>query len=107
MLAALGHPLRLTLLRAVFRGQDTTAAFQTNSELAGAGKLYHHLRELQAAGWLVPGGRERSPRLRFPEVERGQQKRPPGAGASLTCVGLRPRAPDGRCSSRSWGRCGG
>lgn len=58
-LAALGHPLRLTLLRAVLHGQDTTAAFQAHPELAGAGKLYHHLRELQAAGWLVAEGRGR------------------------------------------------
>ena len=58
-LAALGHPLRLTLLRAVLHGQDTAAAFQAHPELAGAGKLYHHLRELQAAGWLVAEARGR------------------------------------------------
>ncbi|GAA5514360.1 hypothetical protein Dcar01_03115 [Deinococcus carri] len=58
-LAALGHPLRLTLLRAVLHGEQTTADLQAHPGLAGAGKLYHHLRELQAAGWLVPEGRGR------------------------------------------------
>lgn len=58
-LAALGHPLRLTLLAAVLRGQETTADLQAHPDLAGAGKLYHHLRELQAAGWLAPQGRGR------------------------------------------------
>ncbi|MEF2277099.1 hypothetical protein V3W47_02235 [Deinococcus sp. YIM 134068] len=58
-LAALGHPLRLALLRAVLHGQRTTAEFQARPDLAGAGKLYHHLRELQAAGWLSPQGRGR------------------------------------------------
>lgn len=58
-LAALGHPLRLALLRGVLHGQQTTAELQAHPELTGAGKLYHHLRELQAAGWLVPEGRGR------------------------------------------------
>lgn len=58
-LAALGHPLRLALLRAVLHGQRTTADLQAQPDLAGAGKLYHHLRELQAAGWLTPQGRGR------------------------------------------------
>lgn len=57
VLAALGHPLRLALLQAVLRGQRTTAAFQANADLAAGGKLYHHLRELQAAGWLALEGR--------------------------------------------------
>ena len=51
--AALGHPARLHLLRAVLLGQTRTAdlsAFTT-------GQLYHHLRELVATGWLRPAGR--------------------------------------------------
>lgn len=57
MLAALGHPLRLSLLRAVLGGQRTTAQLQADPALAAGGKLYHHLRDLQAAGWLLLQGR--------------------------------------------------
>ena len=59
MLAALGHPVRLALLRAVLHGNHSTADLQANPEFAAAGKLYHHLRELQAANWLVLEGRGR------------------------------------------------
>lgn len=52
-LAALGHPLRLAIMRAVLAGHQTTQALQAQPDLAAAGKLYHHLRELQAAGWLT------------------------------------------------------
>lgn len=58
-LAALGHPLRLAVLRAVLHGQQTTQELQGQPGLGGAGKLYHHLRELQAAGWLTLEGRGR------------------------------------------------
>lgn len=57
VLAALGHPLRLAILRAVLHGQRTTTQLQAAPELATGGKLYHHLRELQAAGWLLMQGR--------------------------------------------------
>ncbi|MFC6591929.1 helix-turn-helix domain-containing protein [Deinococcus lacus] len=50
-LAALGHPLRLSLLRAALDGPQTAAALGERAGLHG-GQLYHHLRELQAAGWL-------------------------------------------------------
>jgi DNA-binding transcriptional ArsR family regulator len=59
ILAALGHPTRLALLRAVLHGSHSTADLQANPEFAAAGKLYHHLRELQAAGWLALEGRGR------------------------------------------------
>ncbi len=58
-LAALGHPLRLALLQRVLRGERTVAQWQATEELSGSGKLYHHLRDLQAAGWLVAEGRGR------------------------------------------------
>lgn len=58
-LAALGHPLRLAVLRAVLNGRQTTQDLQGQPDLGGAGKLYHHLRELQAAGWLTLEGRGR------------------------------------------------
>lgn len=57
MLAALGHPLRLAILRAVVHGQRTTAELQADPNLAAGGKLYHHLRDLQAGGWLLLRGR--------------------------------------------------
>jgi DNA-binding transcriptional ArsR family regulator len=59
VLAALGHPLRLELLRRVLAGERTVAEWQTQTLLSGSGKLYHHLRDLQAAGWLVAEGRGR------------------------------------------------
>ena len=57
LLAALGHPLRLAILRAVLHGQHTTAELQADPNLAAGGKLYHHLRDLQAGGWLLLQGR--------------------------------------------------
>ena len=57
MLAALGHPLRLSILRAVLHGKRTTAELQADPTLAAGGKLYHHLRDLQAGGWLILQGR--------------------------------------------------
>lgn len=56
-LAALGHPVRLRLLRAVMRGQRSTAELGALDGLGTSGQLYHHLRELTAAGWLHSGGR--------------------------------------------------
>ena len=57
LLAALGHPLRLAILRAVLHGKRTTAELQADPTLAAGGKLYHHLRDLQAGGWLMVQGR--------------------------------------------------
>lgn len=56
-LAALGHPLRLAILQAVLHGKRTTAELQAEPTLAVGGKLYHHLRDLQAGGWLLLQGR--------------------------------------------------
>ena len=50
-LAALGHPLRLALLRAALEGPQAASVLGEQVGLSG-GQLYHHLRELQAAGWL-------------------------------------------------------
>ncbi|QIJ60707.1 winged helix-turn-helix domain-containing protein [Streptomyces sp. JB150] len=55
--AALGHPVRLTLLRAVLRGTRSAAGLQETAGLNTTGQLYHHLRQLTAAGWLEAGGR--------------------------------------------------
>jgi hypothetical protein len=51
-LAALGHPVRLLLLRQVLSGAGTVAELQQRGELGTSGQLYHHLRQLANAGWL-------------------------------------------------------
>jgi len=61
-LEALGHPARLELVRQVMRGAHTTAELLELEHLASSGQLYHHLRQLVNAGWLV------SPRRGYYEV---------------------------------------
>ncbi|ALG13731.1 hypothetical protein [Kibdelosporangium phytohabitans] len=51
-IAALGHPVRLLLLRLILTGVQTTAGLQDHEALGTTGQLYHHLRQLVAAGWL-------------------------------------------------------
>ncbi|RJF72622.1 ArsR family transcriptional regulator [Deinococcus cavernae] len=55
--AALGHPARLQLLKAVLEGQTRNAELSQLEDLGSTGQLYHHLRELVAAGWLKTAGR--------------------------------------------------
>ncbi|MEU8826542.1 helix-turn-helix domain-containing protein [Streptomyces sp. NPDC048636] len=55
--AALGHPVRLTLLRAVLRGTRSAAELQEVAGLNTTGQLYHHLKQLTATGWLQAEGR--------------------------------------------------
>ncbi|UBV44717.1 winged helix-turn-helix domain-containing protein (plasmid) [Deinococcus taeanensis] len=57
VLAALGSPARLRLLRAILNGQTRNADLASLDEVGSTGQLYHHLRELVAAGWLKPAGR--------------------------------------------------
>ncbi len=59
VLGALGHPVRLLLLRHVLGGVRTVAQLQQNEHLGTTGQLYHHLRQLVAAGWLKASGRGR------------------------------------------------
>jgi hypothetical protein len=64
-LGALGHPVRLLLLRRVLAGVRTAADLATDEGFGTTGQLYHHLRQLVSAGWLhaargqyaVPGER--------------------------------------------------
>ncbi|MEV6074488.1 helix-turn-helix domain-containing protein [Streptomyces sp. NPDC052069] len=65
-LAALGHPVRLRLLREILGGRRTAAELAALDEVGTTGQIYHHLRQLTGAGWLhttgrgryeVPGGR--------------------------------------------------
>jgi len=56
-IAALGHPVRLRILRAVLHGTTTVAALVAELDTGTSGQAYHHVRELTAAGWLVSCGR--------------------------------------------------
>ena len=57
--SALAHPVRLRLLRRVLEGAHTTAELADDEALGTTGQLYHHLRQLSAAGWLRSTGRGR------------------------------------------------
>jgi hypothetical protein len=50
--AALGHPVRLQLLHAILHGTRTAAALAELEGVGTTGQIYHHLRQLTAAGWL-------------------------------------------------------
>lgn len=56
-LAALAHPVRLEILRAVLNGKSSSQALQHLADIGTTGQLYHHLKELQSAGWLKAGKR--------------------------------------------------
>jgi hypothetical protein len=51
-LTALAHPVRLMLLREILAGAHGTAELAAHERLGTTGQLYHHLRQLVAAGWL-------------------------------------------------------
>jgi DNA-binding transcriptional ArsR family regulator len=51
--AALGSPFRVTILRALLEGPRTSQELQEVLAVGPVGQLYHHLRELQAAGLIV------------------------------------------------------
>lgn len=51
-LAALGHPLRLAMLRLLVDAERTVAEIVDALELASTGVAYHHLHQLQAGGWV-------------------------------------------------------
>ncbi|MFI6289452.1 ArsR/SmtB family transcription factor [Streptomyces sp. NPDC051018] len=50
--AALGHPVRLRLLREILAGRRTVAELTELVGLGTTGKVYHHLRQLTGTGWL-------------------------------------------------------
>ncbi len=58
-IAALGHPVRLMLLRHIVQGRRTVGELQQLEALGTTGQLYHHLRQLVSAGWLRADGRGR------------------------------------------------
>ncbi|MEU5975542.1 helix-turn-helix domain-containing protein [Streptomyces sp. NPDC047315] len=55
--AALGHPVRLRLLSEVLGGCRTVAELAELDGLGTTGQIYHHLRQLTAAGWLHTAAR--------------------------------------------------
>ncbi|MET9803800.1 winged helix-turn-helix domain-containing protein [Streptomyces sp. NPDC006368] len=57
--AALGHPVRLRLLREILGGRRTAAELAALEEIGTTGQIYHHLRQLTGAGWLHTAGRGR------------------------------------------------
>ncbi|MEJ1089596.1 helix-turn-helix domain-containing protein [Microbacterium sp. Mu-80] len=55
--AALGHPVRIELLRHILSGVQTTAELAQVEGLGTTGQLHHHLRQLVSAGWVRQSGR--------------------------------------------------
>ncbi|MDD0857293.1 winged helix-turn-helix domain-containing protein [Arthrobacter alpinus] len=52
-LAALGNPIRLKILQAVLNGSTSAALLAEEIDAGTSGQVYHHLKELTAAGWLT------------------------------------------------------
>ncbi len=53
LLATLGHPVRLEIVRRLLTGARTSQELQEISELRTTGRLYHHLRDLLSSGVIV------------------------------------------------------
>ena len=51
-LAALGHPTRLQLAQLLLQGIGAVAELAAQPGMGTSGQLYHHLRELESAGWV-------------------------------------------------------
>ncbi len=58
-LATLGHPSRLVLLRAMLQHARTSQELQAMLGVSSPGQLYHHLKELLAAGIVTQTRRSR------------------------------------------------
>ncbi|APT84833.1 hypothetical protein CAQU_06860 [Corynebacterium aquilae DSM 44791] len=54
-IAALGHPVRLQVLHMISQGITTVRELADNSTLGTTGQIYHHIKQLRAAGWLTAG----------------------------------------------------
>ena len=57
VLAALGHPVRLAVVRELLRGPAIAADLQTAAGLSSVGQLYHHLKTLTSARIVEQHGR--------------------------------------------------
>lgn len=53
VLAALGHPVRLELVRRILLGAHTLAQLQEVPGVRTSGQVHHHLRELRSAGLVL------------------------------------------------------
>ena len=51
-LAALGHPVRLQLLQAIYEGTSTVAELGKDERFGTSGQIYHHVHAPAGAGWL-------------------------------------------------------
>jgi DNA-binding HxlR family transcriptional regulator len=51
--------VRLDIVRALIHGVHDVSELQRQPGLGTSGQLYHHLRELQAAGWVRQHERSR------------------------------------------------
>ncbi|WP_218929415.1 ArsR/SmtB family transcription factor [Actinomyces bowdenii] len=56
VLAALGHPVRLRILRRALASPATAQELIDVEGIGTSGKVYHHLRQLTATGWLRSAG---------------------------------------------------
>ncbi len=52
-MSALGHPLRLALMRLLLDGEHTVAQLVDELELGSTGVAYHHLNQLHTSGWIT------------------------------------------------------
>ena len=59
VLAALGNPVRLEIIRRLLLGGQTVQELQEIPGLGTSGQLYHHLRDLQSAGLVAQRRRGR------------------------------------------------
>lgn len=57
LLAAIGHPQRLAIVKLLLDGSTTAATLVTNLELGTTGAAYHHLNVLQGAGLVTQAAR--------------------------------------------------
>ncbi|HSK58247.1 MAG TPA: helix-turn-helix domain-containing protein [Actinomycetospora sp.] len=57
VLAALGHPVRLALVRRLLTGPAGTGELVAAADLSSTGQLYHHLRTLTSARLVEQDGR--------------------------------------------------
>ncbi len=53
ILASLGHPVRLEIIRRLLTGARTSQELQEIADLRTTGRLYHHLRDLLESGVIV------------------------------------------------------
>lgn len=58
-LAALASPIRMLLLHEVLGGRTSAAELTALETVGTSGQVYHHLRQLTAAGWLRTHARGR------------------------------------------------